>query len=205
VCTGNTAYRVEALKQAGLFDETLGYGYDNDISYRLVHAGFRLVIDDRARSVHCWRDSWWSYLGQQYGFGYGRLDLVAKHRRRASGDDVSGLVMMLHAPTMAVAVLMLLLSAVLAIAGSPSGLPLTIGLTLIAALAAERFVAGVRAAVTFGDPAGLWFAPIHLMRDLAWVAALASWSVHRARGGSARPSRSMRPRDAASVLPEHRP
>src|SRR5262249_27088827 len=36
VCTGNTAYRASALVAVGLFDEDLGYGYDNDISYRLV-------------------------------------------------------------------------------------------------------------------------------------------------------------------------
>ena len=31
VCTGNAAYRVEALHRVGLFDESLGYGYDNDM------------------------------------------------------------------------------------------------------------------------------------------------------------------------------
>ena len=35
VCTGNTAYRASALHQVGLLDETLGYGSDNDLSYRL--------------------------------------------------------------------------------------------------------------------------------------------------------------------------
>jgi glycosyltransferase involved in cell wall biosynthesis len=42
VCTGNSAYRAEALRRVGLFDEELGYGYDNDISYRLKGAGYRL-------------------------------------------------------------------------------------------------------------------------------------------------------------------
>ncbi len=36
VCTGNSIYRKAALVQVGLFDETLGYGYDNDMSYRLT-------------------------------------------------------------------------------------------------------------------------------------------------------------------------
>src|SRR5690348_620887 len=35
VCTGNVAYRVEALQRVGFFDEQFGYGYDNDLSYRL--------------------------------------------------------------------------------------------------------------------------------------------------------------------------
>ncbi|MGQ0732795.1 MAG: glycosyltransferase, partial [Acidobacteriota bacterium] len=77
VCTGNTAYRASALRAVGGFDEALGYGYDNDVSYRLAEAGYRLVIRRDAKSLHRWRDGWWTYLVQQYGFGYGRLDLVA--------------------------------------------------------------------------------------------------------------------------------
>ena len=43
VCTGNTLYRASALAAIGGFDESLGYGYDNDVSYRLKDAGFRLI------------------------------------------------------------------------------------------------------------------------------------------------------------------
>src|SRR6478609_8378406 len=39
VCTGNVAYRLNALQHIGFFDEQLGYGYDNDLSYRLRTAG----------------------------------------------------------------------------------------------------------------------------------------------------------------------
>src|SRR5437899_66946 len=35
VCTGNVAYRLDALRRVGFFDEQFGYGYDNDLSYRL--------------------------------------------------------------------------------------------------------------------------------------------------------------------------
>ena len=96
VCTGNSAYRAEALRKVGLLDETFGYGYDNDLSYRLRAAGYRLIFCREARSVHRWREGLIGYLGQQYGFGYGRIDLVARHpgarRRRfrvAGGHDVA--------------------------------------------------------------------------------------------------------------------
>ena len=52
VCTGNTAYRASALHQVGLLDETLGYGSDNDLSYRLTAAGHRLVFCRDAVSLH---------------------------------------------------------------------------------------------------------------------------------------------------------
>ena len=81
-CTGNSAYRAEALRTVGLLDETFGYGYDNDLSYRLREAGYRLTFCRRAQSVHRWREGLIGYLAQQYGFGYGRIDLVAKHPGR---------------------------------------------------------------------------------------------------------------------------
>jgi cellulose synthase/poly-beta-1,6-N-acetylglucosamine synthase-like glycosyltransferase len=197
VCTGNTAYRASALAAVGLFDEDLGYGYDNDISYRLVHAGHRLVIREDATSTHEWRDDALGYIRQQYGFGYGRIDLVFKHRgRRVAGDDVSRLHMMLHAPLMAVAVAGLGVAAIFAMMAMAWIVPVTIAVGLIALVAVERAVAGVRAAAAFHDRSGLLFAPVHMVRDLAWAAAIAVWLVRRMRGRSSRPSHSMHPREA---------
>jgi len=197
VCTGNTAYRAIALTAAGLFDEDLGYGYDNDISYRLVRAGHRLVIREDATATHEWRDDIVGFVRQQYGFGYGRIDLVFKHRgRRMAGDDVSRLHMMLHAPLMAVAIASLGVAAILALVGMPWIVPTSIAVALIALLAVERFVAGVRAAAKFHDRSGLMFVPVHMVRDLAWASAIAVWLVRRMRGRSSRPSHSMHPREA---------
>jgi len=205
VCTGNTAYRAGALRQVGLFDETLGYGYDNDISYRLAQAGYRLIINEDARSIHCWRDDLRTYLVQQYGFGYGRLDLVAKHRGRASGDDVSGLMMMLHAPVMALVVACMVAGIVCAVLGVSAITPVSIGAWLLSLLALERSVVGIHAAIAFRDTAGLLFMPVHLARDLAWASALTVWLARRLRGAAADPTNSMRPRTPARALPDRRP
>ena len=194
VCTGNTAYRAEALRSIGGFDESLGYGYDNDVSYRLSDAGYRLVIRPEARSVHYWRDGWWSYMVQQYGFGYGRLDLVAKHRHRLTGDDVSRLPMMLHGPLMGAVLVLLAAAVLLAAFGASPRWPLVAAAATLAALIVDRLIAGVRATRRFRDPVGLWFVPMHLLRDLAWVAAITMWCGRRLRGGSSRPADSMRPR-----------
>jgi hypothetical protein len=196
VCTGNTAYRADALREVGLFDESLGYGYDNDISYRLVAFGYRLVICPDARSHHKWRDGWWSYTVQQYGFGYGRLDLVAKHRRRATGDDVSQLPMMLHAPLMLLALAAAGAAGASALLGISAIVPLAVSAVILAALAVDRCVAGIGAARAFRNAAGLLFVPVHLVRDLAWAAAIVMWSIRRALGIAPHPSDSMVPRDA---------
>ena len=192
VCTGNSAYRAAALRQVSFFDETLGYGYDNDMSYRLAAAGYRLMFCREARSVHRWRETMWGYLGQQYGVGYGRLDLIAKHRGRAGGDDVSGLRMILHAPAMLCALAALTIAMLLAAIGAPWRLPAVVGGGVLVILALDRLVAGLEVLIRRGDLAGLTFVPIHLLRDAAWALALIVWTARRLGRQARRPSHSMR-------------
>ena len=192
VCTGNSAYRADALRRVGLFDETLGYGYDNDMSYRLAAAGYRLAFCPAARSVHHWRESGRGYVAQQYGVGYGRLDVVAKHPRRVTGDDVSGAGMIAHAVLMSFVLGAFATAALALLAGMPWRAPAIAGTLALAALAVERLVAGIAAAVAFREPAGLGFAPVHLVRDAAWSAAVLVWTARRIRGRSPHPSHSMR-------------
>lgn len=191
VCTGNSAYRAEALRAVGLFDESFGYGYDNDMSYRLAAAGYRLVFCPDAKAVHRWREDMRSYLVQQYGLGYGRLDLVEKHRARTSGDDVSGLRMILHAPAMLAALAGFGGTMLLGATGRACRpVPQAAG-GLLALLALDRLAAGIHAAVRFRDAAALGFLPIHLLRDVAWAAALVAWTTRRALGRPRRPGHSM--------------
>jgi glycosyltransferase involved in cell wall biosynthesis len=186
VCTGNTAYRTRALHQVSLLDERLGYGYDNDLSYRLHARGYRLAFCRDAISVHCWREGFRGYLRQQFGVGYGRLDVVARHPRRFTGDDVSGTLMMFHAPAMLVALAALMTAGVLAALDASWAPFAVVGAGLIAGLGVERAAAGVGAWRRTGDRAALAFSITHLARDIAWAAAiiawLARWALKRDRG-----------------------
>ena len=193
VCTGNTAYRVDALRRVGGFDETLGYGYDNDLSYRLTAAGQRLVFRRDARAVHHWRDSARGYLRQQYGVGYGRLDVITRHPRRVAGDDVSGPTMIAHAAVMLAALAGGGLASMCWALGVPWQPPALTAATLVGALALERAVAGARTAWRFGDAAPLAWPIVHLLRDAAWAAAIGVWALRRARGRASRPTDSMSP------------
>ena len=192
VCTGNSAYRREPLLRVGLFDEAFGYGCDNDMSYRLREAGYRLTLCREARSTHRWREGLWGYLVQQYGFGYGRLDVVAKHPKRFGGDAVSPPGMMWHPLVLAIGVVLLGAAAL----GSALGLSWSrfalAGGALIASLAIERTVAAARAFSRFGDPAAFAFPFFHLLRDGAWVAAIATWGIRRLRAVPPSPAHSMR-------------
>ena len=202
VCTGNTAYRAEALHRAGLFDEQLGYGLDNDISYRMRDAGYRLVFNHAAYSTHHWRTGLVSYLRHQYGLGYGRLDLVAKHPRRVGGDRVSPLPMMLHPVAMGTA---LVSGGAAAVAGLTAGSSSTgyaaVGVSLVGLLLLERGLAGVRAARRTGDLAALAFPLVHTLRDLAWLAAIAVWSVRRLAARKPGPADSLYPRPRIEPAP----
>ena len=191
VCTGNSVYRAEALRRVGLLDESLGYGYDNDLSYRLVAAGERLAFCREARSVHRWRERAFDYLRQQYGVGYGRLDVIARHPRRVRGDDVSGPGMILHAGGMLVALMGALVAGVLALGGGPWPPVAALVAIVVGALMVERFVAGGRAARRLRDRAGWCFAPVHLLRDVAWAFAVVAWTARRLAGRTPAPSHSM--------------
>jgi hypothetical protein len=191
VCTGNSAYRADALRDAGLFDESFGYGYDNDMSYRLAKAGFAVRFCPGARSIHRWRETLRGYLLQQYGQGYGRLDIVWKHPGWAAGDAVSPSMMMAHAPLMAAAIGSGLVSLGLCAAALPWRGAAWFAGAVLGTLALERLAAGIRAAARHRDPAGLLFVPLHLLRDAAWVAAVVVWAVRRLAGRRRHPSHSM--------------
>lgn len=206
VCTGNTAYRASALHDVGLLDESLGYGYDNDLSYRLSGRGHRLAFSREATSIHRWREGSASYLRQQFGVGYGRLDVVMRHPRRAGGDDVSGTLMMMHAPAMLAAAAALGVWAAGAAVGRPAAIAGQAGLGILLMLWLERTAAGISSWRRSGDTASLLFGTAHLLRDCAWAAAIAVWAVHRARRTHDRPSHSMHrgasPAPARSAQPE---
>jgi glycosyltransferase involved in cell wall biosynthesis len=204
VCTGNTAYRASALHAVGLLDEELGYGYDNDLSYRLIAAGHRLAFVRDAKSVHHWREDWAGYLRQQFGVGYGRLDVIARHPSRTAGDRVSGALMIAHAPLMLAACVCAALSVVAMLLDASALLPATAGGAIAGALLLERLTAGVAAFRRTGDRVALAFPVAHLIRDAAWAAAIVLWCARRITKRRPSPLHSMRRRSSAVIAPAGR-
>jgi len=71
--------------------------------------------------------------------------------------------------------------------------------TLLGLLVVERGIAGVAAARRWHDPAALLFPVAHLLRDLAWVAAMGRWLTRRIVGVPLAPAHSMHPRAARAL------
>jgi cellulose synthase/poly-beta-1,6-N-acetylglucosamine synthase-like glycosyltransferase len=176
VSTGHTMYRAAVLHWVGLFDESLGHGYDNDVSYRIQEAGYRLRVEKNARSEHRRREDLTGLLRRQYRVGYGRIDVVHKHPWRLNGDCVSPAVMMSHPLVLAAALVMLVASGALAVFGLSWQPYFAFALTLVGLLFLERVSAAGRALSRFGDVASLTFPVLHLARDLMWVAAITVWT-----------------------------
>jgi hypothetical protein len=191
VCTGNTLYRKSALVAVGLFDESLGYGYDNCMSYRLGRAGYRLVRCVEATGLHRWRTDLRGYLRQQFGVATGRLDLIEKYPDRFTGDQVSGLGMIGHAAATALALASFVTGVLCLALGVSAAVPGGLAVSILALLALERGFSGVRACARSGDPVGLLFPVAHGLRDAAWVAAIVVWLGRRASGRARRPEQSM--------------
>lgn len=88
----NCAFRRAALEKTGGFDETFlaASGEDNDLSYRMVKTGSRLIFDRRAVVAHFHETSLAKYLRTQYRHGIWRMKIYRNHRGMMKGDAYAG-------------------------------------------------------------------------------------------------------------------
>ena len=96
----NCAFRRAALEKTGGFDETYraASGEDNDLSYRMLKLGLRLVFDRRAVTAHFHETSLAKYLRTQYRHGVWRMKLYRNHRGMMKGDVYAGLADLAQPP-----------------------------------------------------------------------------------------------------------
>jgi GT2 family glycosyltransferase len=85
LASGNMSVRRLTLDELGGFDERLGAGgrycaaEDNDLGFRLLEAGGRIVFEPAAVVVHrAWRPRT-DYVGLSWRYGYGKGAFYAKH------------------------------------------------------------------------------------------------------------------------------
>ena len=85
----NVAIRRKALEETGGFDESYrrASGEDNDLSYRVLKAGYKIAFSAGALVAHHHTQSLKKYLKEQYTHGYWRMKLYKSHPDMAGGDD----------------------------------------------------------------------------------------------------------------------
>ncbi len=177
VCTGDTAYRRSALEKTGLFDTSFKYGYDNNMSYRLLAAGYRLVFRKDAVCDHYWKADLMSYIRQQYRSGIGRLQLVVRHSEHVTGDSVSGMRMMMQVPLTSLFFISLFFSFVI-YGFNPQGLYLLlVSAVSLGALLLDRTAFAVGVYRKQRDPSVALMPLVHLLRNVVWCWALLRWAL----------------------------
>jgi cellulose synthase/poly-beta-1,6-N-acetylglucosamine synthase-like glycosyltransferase len=179
VCTGDTAYRKSVLNKVGLFDPAFVYGYDNDMSYRLVGAGYKLVFRKDALCDHYWKTDAKSYISQQYRSAYGRLQLISKHRDKISGDSVSGLRMILQVPLTMLFYVLLVLSVIVPLFTISGIYILTAALVVIAIILIDRFLFAAGILKKQKDMSVLFLPFLHIVRNSVWCWASVRWVTAR--------------------------
>ena len=86
------AFRPEAFRRAGLFDESLRRNQDDEFNLRLRKAGGRVVLDPAIRVRYTPRGSLRGVFRQYYEYGLWKVAVVRKHRQLASPRSLAPVV-----------------------------------------------------------------------------------------------------------------
>jgi glycosyltransferase involved in cell wall biosynthesis len=90
----NLAIPRRILQELNGFDENYltSSGEDNDLCYRLMKKGYKLIFVPEALVCHHHPDKLFPYLKHQFRHGYWRMKLYRDHPKMMRGDDYSGLL-----------------------------------------------------------------------------------------------------------------
>jgi mycofactocin glycosyltransferase len=90
--------RAGALRGVGGFDESLRYGEDVDLVWRLHDAGFAVRYDPSLVARHSEPQSWDGWLRRRFHYGSSAGPLARRHGDRLAGPDIAGLVTVTRLP-----------------------------------------------------------------------------------------------------------
>ncbi len=96
--TTNVIYRKPILDKIGLFDPKFRYGQDNEVSYRILVAGYKLILSKKTFCLHFWPESFMGFMKQRMHGALARAMLIKKYPKRLTGDKVSSLRYFLELP-----------------------------------------------------------------------------------------------------------
>jgi GT2 family glycosyltransferase len=74
------AYRKNVLEEVGYFDEDLVRNQDDELSYRILKAGHKIILNKKIRSTYFVRGSYGKLFKQYYQYGYWKVYVNKKHK-----------------------------------------------------------------------------------------------------------------------------
>ena len=87
------AFRPEAFRRAGLFDETLRRNQDDEFNLRVRKAGGRVVLDPSIQVHYTPRGSFRGVFRQYHEYGLWKVPVMRKHRQLPSPRSLAPLVL----------------------------------------------------------------------------------------------------------------
>jgi cellulose synthase/poly-beta-1,6-N-acetylglucosamine synthase-like glycosyltransferase len=72
-------YRRSVLERVGWFDPAMNFGEDDELNWRVVQAGYRIVLDRRIRFHYFTRPTWGAAYRQYRNYGEARVRVVRRH------------------------------------------------------------------------------------------------------------------------------
>jgi len=74
-------YRREAIERVGGFDDSMVYGEDDELNWRLREAGHHILLDDSIRFIYFTRASLRGLFRQYRNYGRAKVRVLARHPR----------------------------------------------------------------------------------------------------------------------------
>ena len=74
-------YRRDALERVGGFDDSMVYGEDDELNWRLRDAGYSILLDDSIRFIYFTRGSLRALFRQYRNYGRAKVRVLARHPR----------------------------------------------------------------------------------------------------------------------------
>lgn len=170
VSPNNTAYRKEIFKKVGYFNQEYHYCQDVEFSYRVLEAGYKIVLLKNVGSKHYWKESFWQYTKQQFNVAYWRMKLVRKNPGKVKGDKVAGARMFIQVPVTGMVCLLgvtgIFYIALWVVAGVVAGI-----------LLVERYEEAIYVMRKKKSLSALLMPFVHLWRNMVWGFAGISYFV----------------------------
>ena len=85
------AFRPEAFRRAGVYDESLARNQDDELNLRLHRAGGKIVLDPSIRTYYVPRGSLRAAFRQYFEYGLWKVPVMLRHRRVLSARSIAPL------------------------------------------------------------------------------------------------------------------